>query len=140
MKLTPEQRAKIFALQRQHGMSKDDLYAVVAQVSGGDSISALTKEQGIRLIDRLERLGGRPMPQPREHRATDPMLGKIRALERTLGWHTEPQRLQGFMKKLTGVDNLNWLTKQQAGKLIEGLKRMQDRVHDRYAHDEGVNR
>lgn len=132
MKLTPQQRSKIFALQRQHGMTKEELYAVVHQVSGGDSISALTKEQAIKLIDRLDRLSGKK-PEPRAHRATDAMIGKIRQLERELGWSDDPKRLQGFMKKYTGVDRLNWLTKRQAGGLIEGLKQMCHRVHDRFA-------
>lgn len=131
MKLTTDQRSKIFALQRQQGMSKSDLYAVVAQISGGDSISALSKEQAIRLIDRLEHLGGKPLPQPREHRATDAMLGKIRQLEQVLGWADEPKRLQGFIKKLTGVERASWLTKKQGAIVIEAMKKMYERGYQR---------
>lgn len=132
MNITPEQRRKIFALQRQHSIQEDDLYAVVEQISGGDSISALTKEQAMRLIDRLCRIVGEA-PKPREHRASDAMLGKIRQLERELGWADQPERLQGFMARMTGVKRLEWLTKQQGGKLIEGLKNMRGRADRRVA-------
>ncbi|ALA68821.1 hypothetical protein GT50_00455 [Geobacillus stearothermophilus 10] len=132
MKITPEQRRKIFGMQRQYGIDEEDLRSVVEQVSGSRSISALTKEQAIQVIDRLCRIVGEA-PKPREHRATDAMLAKIRQLEKELGWADEPKRLQGFVKKFAGVDRLNWLTKQQGIKLIEALKKMRDREYRRAA-------
>ncbi|WP_228730294.1 regulatory protein GemA [Brevibacillus composti] len=132
MKITPEQRRKIFGMQRQYGIDEDDLRSVVEQVSGSRSISALTKDQAIKVIDRLCRIVGET-PKPREHRVTDAMLGKIRQLEKELGWADEPKRLQGFVKKFAGVDRLNWLTKQQGMKLIEALKKMRDRGYQRAA-------
>ncbi|WP_435924828.1 regulatory protein GemA [Paenibacillus sp. DYY-L-2] len=132
MKITPEQRRKIFGLQRQYGIEEDNLRSIVEQISGDRSISALTKEQAIKVIDRLCKLVGEA-PKPREHRATDAMLGKIRQLEKELGWADEPKRLQGFVKKLTGVDRIGWLTKQQGMKVIEALKKMRDRGYQRAA-------
>jgi len=132
MKITPEQRRKIFGLQKQYGMEEENLRSVVEQVSGDRSISALTKEQAIKVIDRLCKLVGEA-PKPREHRATDAMLGKIRQLEKEIGWESDPRRLQGFIKKYAGVERLNWLTKQQAAKIIEALKKMKERGYERAA-------
>ncbi|KEQ23416.1 regulatory protein GemA [Paenibacillus tyrfis] len=132
MKITPEQRRKIFGIQKQHGIETDDLYSLVEQISGNRSISALTKEQGIKLIDRLCKIVGE-VPKPREHRASEAMIGYIRKLEQELGWKDDPNRLLGFMKRMTGVDRLEWLTKQQGIKLIEGLKNMRGRADRRAA-------
>lgn len=126
MSITADQRKKVFALARQHGLDEEALYAVVAQVSGGDSISRLTKEQAVQLIDRLTRYTGESN-QPGRKMASKKMLWKIRELEKKLGWSDEPKRLQAFMTKYAGVERLEWLTHQKAWKLIESLKKMVER-------------
>lgn len=47
---------------------------------------------------------------------------KIYALTEQLGWNDNPQRIQGFVKRMTGVDRLEWLNVAQCEKVIEGLK------------------
>ena len=47
---------------------------------------------------------------------------KIYALTESLGWNDNPQRIQGFVKRMTGVDRLEWLNVAQCEKVIEGLK------------------
>lgn len=129
MSITADQRRKIFGLQKQHGIEQEDLYSVVEQISGNRSISALSKEQAIKVIDRLSRLVGEAKPSPqREHRASDAQLGKIRQLEAELGWSSDPKRLQGFLKRVAHVERPIWLTKQQAGFVIEALKNMRGRA------------
>ncbi|MED1851850.1 DUF1018 domain-containing protein [Brevibacillus borstelensis] len=122
MKITAEQRRKIFGMQRQYGLSEEDLYSVVEQVSGARSISQLTKESAKILIDRLGRLVGEQ--PPKRKMASKQMLWKIRQLEQQLGWNDNPKRLQAFMRKYAGVDRLEWLTQQKAWKLVESLKKM----------------
>ncbi|MBB6673001.1 regulatory protein GemA [Cohnella nanjingensis] len=129
--ITAEQRRKIFGLQKQHAVDEDDLYSVVEQISGGRSISALTKDQAIQVIDRLARLAGEAKPEQRSNRASDAQLSKIQKLEKDMGWSTDPSRLQGFLRKVVGVDRPIWLTKQQASKVIEALKNMQGRAERR---------
>lgn len=123
MSINAEQRKKIFAIQRQHGMTQDDLYSVVEQVSGGRSISQLTKEQAVRVIDRLNQYTGQA-PEAGRKMASTKMLWKIRELEKQLGWNDDPRRLQGFMKKFSGVERIEWLTHQKAWKLIESMKKV----------------
>ena len=49
---------------------------------------------------------------------------KIYALTEVLGWNKDPSRIQGFVKRMTGVDRLEWLNVGQCEKVIEGLKAM----------------
>ena len=49
---------------------------------------------------------------------------KIFALTEELGWNDDPRRIQGFVKRMTGVDCLEWLNASQCEKIIEGLKAM----------------
>ena len=47
---------------------------------------------------------------------------KIYALTEALGWNSDPRRIQAFVKRMTGVDRLEWLDMAQCEKVIEGLK------------------
>lgn len=47
---------------------------------------------------------------------------KIYVLTQALGWDNDPRRIQGFVKRMTGVDRLEWLNVSQCEKVIEGLK------------------
>jgi len=55
-------------------------------------------------------------------RSTIQQRRKIYALTEQLGWNDNPQRIQGFVKRMTGVDRLEWLNVAQCEKVIEGLK------------------
>lgn len=125
MKLTPAQLKKIWALAREQRLEECELRNVVEQVSGSPSISSLTKEQANKVIDRLTPLPAEPRVTNsyRQGMATPKQLQFIRYLERELGWQDNPQRLEGFMKKYCrGIVLLEWLTTQDANKLIESLK------------------
>ncbi|MCD9025766.1 regulatory protein GemA [Cohnella silvisoli] len=126
--INADQRRKIFGLQKQYRIEKDDLYSIVEQISGNRSISALSKEQAIKVIDRIAKLSGEIKKPNREHRANDAQIGKIRKLEKELRWDGDPKRLQGFMGRVVGVERPVWLTPQQASKVIEALKAMKTRA------------
>ena len=59
--------------------------------------------------------------------ATDKQIWKIKELVRALGWDDNPKRLEAFLLKYTGVAKLEWLPKQKAIGLIDGLKSMVER-------------
>ena len=47
---------------------------------------------------------------------------KIYALTEALGWNSDKRRIEGFVKRMTGIDRLEWLDAGQCEKVIEGLK------------------
>ena len=49
---------------------------------------------------------------------------KIYALTEALGWNNDNRRINGFVKRMTHVDRIEWLTPAQANKVIEALKSM----------------
>ncbi|MNL83503.1 hypothetical protein D3C87_2111690 [compost metagenome] len=57
-------------------------------------------------------------------RATKEQLWKIRQLAEQLGWKPDPQGLKGFLKKNYKVEQPEWLTRAQAWRAIEGLKKI----------------
>ena len=55
---------------------------------------------------------------------TEKQRRKIYALTGILGWNNDSRRVNGFVKRITGVDRLEWLTPGQCEKVIEALKAM----------------
>ena len=123
-KRTPEQNRKIWALAEEIGFDEGLLRDLVERITGQRSTSSLTKSQANKLIDEMNRLGGKTQTT-HTHRvgmATPEQINKIRSLERELGWTNNPKRLHAFMKKYSGIERLEWLRFRQAQQLIESLK------------------
>ncbi len=124
--VTVQQKKKIYAVAREIGIDNDLLHALVEKRFSKQHISDLTLIQAGALIDYLEERKGRgrniQLPSGRKvPLVTDKQLYKINQLARQLGWDN-PKRLPGFCKKYAGVDKPEWLTKEQAWRVIEGLK------------------
>ena len=114
--ITKAQIKKIWALAREMQLDEDLLRAVVEDVSGSESISKLSKQQAIWIIDRLKKTGRAGM-------ATQKQIWKMKQLAIQLGWAHE-KRLTGFVKKYAQVERLEWITAAQAWRIIEGLKKV----------------
>ncbi len=142
-KIRQAELAKIHLAKKQLGLDDETYRDVVARVSAKfrsepiDSAGAMTEAERRALLDEFVRLGFQVAP-PRE-RADDwisispshpgaqhlkkllacaydlEQIGAVRA-NSTRRW------IQKFSRKLTGVDRLQWLTPQDANKVIEGLK------------------
>jgi len=56
-------------------------------------------------------------------KATQKQLNYIKFLAKELNWNN-PKKLDGFIKKYTGIDRMEWLSPKQASNIIEGLKKM----------------
>ncbi|MDI6711483.1 MAG: regulatory protein GemA [Bacillota bacterium] len=119
--ITTPQMRKIWSLARQLGLDDDLLHAVVDSLTGKSSIRALNKYQAGIVIDELDR---RHRAADRPGMASRAQIYKIRQLEKALGWDTNPDRLRGFIKKYGGVDDLRWLPRAKAWRIIEGLKKI----------------
>ena len=112
-------------------MTDEDLHAVVYRETGKESIKALTQGQINEVARVLQNMKDGVSRSTRPKRTdeggdarTIQQRRKIYALTESLGWNDNPQRIQGFVKRMTGVDRLEWLNVAQCEKVIEGLKAM----------------
>ena len=110
-------------------MTDEDLHAVVYRETGKASIKALTQGQINEVARVLQNMKDGVSRSTRPKRTdeggdvrTVQQRRKIYALTEQLGWNDNPQRIQGFVKRMTGVDRLEWLNVAQCEKVIEGLK------------------
>ena len=110
-------------------MTDEDLHAVVYRETGKESIKALTQGQINEVARVLQNMKDGVSRSTRTKRTdeggdvrTVQQRRKIYALTESLGWNDNPQRIQGFVKRMTGVDRLEWLNVAQCEKVIEGLK------------------
>ena len=110
-------------------MTDEDLHALVYCETGKGSIKALTQGQINEVARVLQNMKDGVSRSTRPKRTdeggdarTIQQRRKIYALTESLGWNDNPQRIQGFVKRMTGVDRLEWLNVAQCEKVIEGLK------------------
>ena len=110
-------------------MTDEDLHALVYLETRKESIKALTQGQINEVARVLQNMKDGVSRSTRPKRTdeggdarTVQQRRKIYALTESLGWNDNPQRIQGFVKRMTGVDRLEWLNVTQCEKVIEGLK------------------
>lgn len=118
--LTADQTRKIYAMARKNGIGNDELHDIVYGLTGCESIKSLSKQQAIRVIDRLNVLTGVEKNVP--NRATEAQQAYILRLAREMGWSDDPARLRGFLEAKAGVSDVRFLSINSAGKIIEALK------------------
>lgn len=124
-------------------LSDDDLHAVVFGQTGKESMKSLTQgevnhlarvlqnmKDGVQTDNRIKRTdeGGDPR--------TVSLRRKIYALCGELGWNDDPHRINGFVKRMCGVERVEWLSIWQCNKVIEGLKKMIARRQDQETDNE----
>ena len=108
-------------------LSDEDLHAVIYRETGKESMKKLTQGEintVARVLQNLKdgtRRGTKRTDEGGDARTVQ-QRRKIYALTESLGWNDNPQRIQGFVKRMTGVDRLEWLNVAQCEKVIEGLK------------------
>ncbi|MFC4805746.1 regulatory protein GemA [Filifactor villosus] len=116
---------KIWASAAERGMSKEDLYALIFSVAKKESMKALTWIEANAVINRIVGAEESEIYQNKVGRqSTERMRRKIHMLVKTLGWDNNPARIQGFCKKMFGVEKVEWLSAKQCYQLIEALKKI----------------
>lgn len=125
--INKRQISKIWAAAKERGIDRDDVYALVLQVSGQDSIKGLTQTQANEVIDRIVGAAMQNDYQEYGNVATQQMRKKIYILTVELGWDKNPKRLEGFCKRMFKVEKVEWLNGKQCYQLIEALKDMAKR-------------
>lgn len=111
------------------GMTNEDLHDVVYRETGKESIRKMTQGEintVARVLQNMKDSARRSFRDKRTDEGGDPRTisqrRKIYALAEALGWNDDPRRVLGFIKRVTGVDRVEWLTPTQCEKVIEGLK------------------
>lgn len=130
-KASTAQLRAIYGMARKAGLGDGDLHALVHGMTGCESLADMTGYGAGRVIDRLKALlGQEPGCGLRRDagptRATGAQQRKILAQVRAMGWADDPERLRGWLHKCYNVDDVRFLTPQQAGRCIDALRAMQD--------------
>ncbi len=126
MRIKPKTMKHLWAVGREYGLSKEDMHALAEAELSEEHISKLSEAQAKYLIDRIQgKEVSRPAPSGM---ASNSQKKYILDLSHKLGWSDNPKRLSGFIKKYAKTDSIDWLTSYQAGKVIEGLKKMSERA------------
>lgn len=138
LKLTAERRknlAKIHIAKQQLCLEDEDYRLIVKRVCGVESAAEADFAGHLQLLKEFWRLGWRPKPAKpaKAPSIKDPQSRRIRWLWLRLievgeVRSIEPSALASYVKRLTGVDRLEWLTAAQAHRVIGGLQQWAGRV------------
>ncbi len=133
--------AKIHVGKKRLGLADDVYRSIIATVCKGKTSAADCNERELgRILDAFKTLGfseGNSFTTSLDDfDDREPQARLVRALWAdclALGIikNRSEKALQAFVKRVSGTDNLRWLTPQGANKVIEGLKAMKARARDR---------
>ena len=111
------------------GLTDEDLHGVVYRETGKGSMQQLTQGEitaVARVLQNMKDSAARGSRSKRTDEGGNPTTErqrrKIYALTEALGWNSDKRRIEGFVKRMTGIDRLEWLDAGQCEKVIEGLK------------------
>jgi len=139
-----EKRQRLIRLihvgRRDLGMADDSYRAALMTIAGKTSSADLTIPELERVLEHLKRCGFKVRSKGGTRAlADDEQSSKIRAL--WLDLHAKgavrnasEAALAAFVKRMTGVAALQWLSSKQSSEVIEMLKKWSERT-DRSAHE-----
>ncbi|SED48177.1 gp16 family protein [Pseudomonas anguilliseptica] len=129
---------KLIHVARRELCMDDDTYRLLLKgmkgLDGATSTANLSVPSLYRVLEQLKQRGFKVRPSKKQRPlAADEQSKKIRALWLTLhgvGEVRDPseEALAKFVLKMTGVQALQWLSSDQASRVIENLKKWQLRV------------
>jgi len=132
-KITAKQLKMVWTLARQLGMDSELLHEMVFEVTGKDSLKKLSVPEAVGIIDglvddgakvRKKRKSRRDLPENVIELLTGKQIRLIEYLVDQLGWEN-PNQLTGFNRRVLKKERI--CTKQEASKIIEGLKAILNR-------------
>ncbi len=110
-------------------LDRENLYALISRETGKEHMTDLTQAELNKVALLLQEMKDRAAGRSRTKRTdeggnpdTVAQRRKIYALCGELGWNDNPKRIQGFVKRMTKVDRIEWLNKKQCAVVIEALK------------------
>jgi len=127
---TQKNLAKIHIAKKDLGLTEDAYRDVLRTQTGKDSAAKLTDNQATRVLRYFESRGWKPKAQRSLPGLTLPRDGqsrKIQALWITMHKagkvrNSSDKALLAMVKRVTGVDTLEWCTDAQKSAVIEALK------------------
>ena len=133
--------AAIHVAIKQLGLDDDTYRAMLSNLTGGRIISAgdATADERRTIIEHLRKVGFKKIPPRPADNAQDRMAralwldcAKIGAIR-----DRREKAFLKFVKRITGVDRLEWINAEDANKVIEALKSIKRRKEDAEAEAEG---
>lgn len=127
----------IYGMARELGISKEELYLILYRDTKKESMKLCTDAELEGLIKFLKLFKDTDALQNKG--MTEAQKKKIYALAYSMKWDKDnksgeyvqgliDKRLNGICKKICDIDRLKWLSKEQAYKVIEGMKKMAQRA------------
>lgn len=124
----------IWGLAKSPELALDDdtLYSIIYRETGKESMKKLSQKEINQVCYALSALkdsikGKSDRTDTGGNKLTKAKRKKIYQLTGELGWNDNNARINGFVKKMFGVERLEWLNNEQCSKLIEALKKMVER-------------
>lgn len=118
---------------KELNLTDEELHLIVEANTGKTSLKELTNMEIKNLVHLLGSMKDSTLKQAKGKKYTSGnestvnQRKKIYRLTEELGWNSNSARLTGFVKKMFGVDKVEWLDYVQCSKLIEALKGMVER-------------
>ncbi|MCM2494577.1 regulatory protein GemA [Burkholderia glumae] len=115
-------------------MADDTYRAVLMEIGKKQSAADLTVPDLEKVLEHLKRCGFKVRTNKSSRaQADDDQSRMIRGLwlelaERDVVHNRSEHALAAFVKRMTGIDALEWLTAPQASRVIEHLKKWRDRT------------
>jgi phage gp16-like protein len=124
--------AKIHIGKKQLGLAEDDYRDLLERVTGHRSSAAMSEGQRQAVLSEMQRLGFKAAPAAK-NKSPHAHVRKVFAVWGDMvrkGQLRQPDKaaLHSFCERQTGIKNAEWLSPEQASKVVEGLKAMQRRA------------
>lgn len=115
--------AQIHMAQKQLALEEDSYRAILLRITGQGSAKDIPDGGLVAVVAEFRRLGWKDRPfRPGSKK---PHVRKVWAVWGSMkGLLRDPSAdgLRGYVKRMAGVDDPEWLTGEQANKVVEGLK------------------
>ncbi|RQY11139.1 gp16 family protein [Burkholderia stagnalis] len=124
----------IHVAKRELAMADDSYRAVLRRVGRKESAADLTIPELEKVVEHLKHCGFKVRSKKGARgQAEDEQSKMIRGLwlelaDRGVVQNRSEEALAAFVKRMTGVDALDWLSSPQASRVIEHLKKWRDRT------------
>lgn len=124
--------AKIHIAKKDLALDDETYRAILERVTKKRSCAGLRGHQLVAILDEFKALGWKPKKATFK-KAKNGQVAKIYALWGVLAEggvvrSRTPAAVAAYVKRLTGVDNPEWLPPQEARAVIESLKKWINRV------------
>ncbi len=129
--------ARVHIARKELGLDEETYRAVLRRVADAASAADMSNDDLERVLAEFRRLGWRPQrAEGWRPKSPKPWVRKVYALwgeAKRTGAFRDRRRsaLRAFVKRQTGCDDPEWLTPQQAEKVIEAFKAMIARAREK---------